>query len=209
MKLRALVTAKPLLIGTLVLAALPVGAALAAGPNLIRDGGFERPMIATPFKTLATGQSIRTCTGGARNCWLVVAGSANLTGSLWQAQSGNQSVELNGGAPKGEIEQAFSTVPGTQYKITFRLSSDPAATDNVGLRVSWEDIDGHGDTTGGVQQDFTYFDPTHTAINMHWVKHSFTVQATDVEGRLFLENTSGLADPDTGPAIDMVSVKPV
>ena len=116
-------------------------------------------------------------------------------------------MELDGGPSKGLIAQSFSTTPGTTYVITFWMSSDPAATDNVGLHVTWEDIDGHGDTTGGVAQDFTYFDPTHTAANMHWQKRTFTVPGTDVEGRLFFENTSGLADPNTGPAIDAVSVK--
>jgi|tagenome__1003787_1003787.scaffolds.fasta_scaffold20606218_2 hypothetical protein len=181
--------------------------ALAAGTNLLKDAGFERPVLSVPAKTLTAGQSIKTCFSGARGCWLVNQGSANLTGSLWTARAGAQSLELNGGTTKGEVEQAFSTTPGTSYVVTFWMSADPAATDNVGLQVAWEDIDVHGDTTGLVTQDFTYFDPTHTAAHMHWQKHSFVVPASDVEGRLFFLNTSGLADPGTGPAIDAVSVR--
>ncbi len=194
-------------LGVLVAAAAFAVPALAAGGNVVKDAGFERPALSVPAKTLATGQSIKTCFSGARNCWLVNQGSANLTGSLWTAKAGVQSLELNGGATKGEVEQAFSTAPGTSYVVTFWLSADPAATDNVGVQVAWEDIDVHGDTTGGQVQDFTYFDPTHTAAHMHWQKHSFVVPATDVEGRLFFLNTSGLADPSTGPVIDAVSVK--
>src|SRR5262249_23527856 len=121
--------------------------ALAAGVNLLKDPGFERPVLSVPVKTLNAGQSIKTCFSGARGCWLVNQGSANLTGSLWKARAGAQSLELNGGATKGEVEQAFSTTPGTSYQVTFWLSADPAATDNVGVQVAWEDIDVHGDTT--------------------------------------------------------------
>lgn len=200
--------------GALLAAALAGSLVLATGAlaaaNLLRDSSFESPVLVAPSQTFTAGQSIHKCIAGtARNCWLVTTGSVDLTGALWQAKAGAQTVELEGGATKGEIVQSFSTVPGTNYRVTFFLSSDPAAPDNVGVRVSWEDIDGHGDTTGLVQQDFTYFNPTHTAINMKYQKHSFVVAGTDVEGRLFFTNTSGLPDPGTGPVLDKLSIKPV
>ena len=42
--------------------------ALAAGPNLIRDGGFEKPALSVPSKPFVVGQSIHKCIAGtARN----------------------------------------------------------------------------------------------------------------------------------------------
>jgi hypothetical protein len=189
--------------------------AVAANPNLAKNAGFEKPKVvaAGNVQTFNTvGAAIGTCSspGNAIGCWRLGTGEADLTRApVWTPKSGKQSLELNTGPKQASIGQSMPSVsPGVTYKLTFYLSADPAATDNLGVDVSMYNVDAHGDTLpGGNTQSFSYFDPTHTAANMKFQKHTMTFTSASSELRVAIAENGFLGDPEIGPVVDAVSVK--
>jgi choice-of-anchor C domain-containing protein len=55
--------------------------------------------------------------------WRVTAGSVDVQ-SYWQAMGGIQTIDLNGVA-RGGIQQAFPTVAGQTYQLSFHYASNP------------------------------------------------------------------------------------
>lgn len=181
-----------------------------SGPNLIKNGSFEAPTVTAAShvkKYTVLGSNIKHCSSAAIGCWLLTAGEVDLTRTpAFAPKSGFQSLELYTGSMQGEIGQSMPTVtPGVKYQLTFYLSSDPTANDNLGVTVFLYNVDGHGDTIpGGVQQSFTYFDPSHTASNMKFRKQKMTYTSLSSEMRIAIQANGFLGDPTVGPVVDSV-----
>jgi hypothetical protein len=204
-------------------AAAAVAAALAVAPTalaagILTDGGFEKPTATSASQFFGVDSSLGTCTPGtARLCWLVrpatIGGGASgidlVTLAGWQPERGSQSVELNGGAHAAALTQSFTTGPGLRYKVSYWVAGNPAFQGLEPLRVTWEDVDGHGSTLGATVQNVAFDTTGHTTSSMGWQKHTLTVTTLPgtFESRLFLESTTIVGNDDIGPAVDMVNVK--
>ncbi len=100
---------------------------LQVGLNSAQNGSFEDPVVALsgPQAYLYPGPN-PPLTG-----WTVPSGSVDLTQpGVWNAADGNQSIDLDGFAA-GSLRQTLATVPGQQYQVTFKYSSNPG-DGNVG-----------------------------------------------------------------------------
>jgi hypothetical protein len=213
------IVAPLLALGALALGAVPAHGA--ANPNLVINPSFERPKVtaASGVRQIPFNSGMPKCpSGSAIGCWLVrglSGGPADLTrDTVWQAAAGHQSVELEtaaGDAAGTSINQSVVTVSsGVTYKFTFWMSADPSATDNIGVSVFLYNVDGGGQTLpGSLRTDFSYFDPTHTAANMKYVKHTITYVSQSTQLRISIAANGFLGDPTIGPVIDRTALRAV
>ena len=200
----------------LVTVTLPAGA---AGTNLVKDGGFEKPKVAGS-QSLVGGPNVffggKCIPGTAHNCWGLGTGTIDIVSkSVWKPKAGKQSIDLNGGAEAAEVAQSLFTSPGQSYQITFWLAATPGAPDNVNIAVFWADIDGHGNTMSTDEHDFNFFPIGHTSTSMGWTKETFVETSSSApefaENRIYFLSTTNLGpgNDDFGPVIDAVSVKQI
>ena len=156
--------------------------------SIVKDGGFEKPVVNGGFNEYNAGQTIGK--------WTVTTGSIDLvTASYWKPAQGVQSVDLDG-SNAGAIAQNLSTIPGTSYSLSFAMAGNPeCGSQVVQMQVVW----------GTTVVDTLSFDTTgHSPSKMGWRLHSYTVQATDTTTSLsFVSLTQSLC----GPALDEVVVK--
>lgn len=82
--------------------------------QIVKNGSFEDPTIA-PL-------SFATLSGGLTH-W-TIGGNIDLVGNYWAAQSGNQSVDLNG-LVAGSLRQSVSLEAGQMYSLSFWASGNP------------------------------------------------------------------------------------
>src|SRR5262245_30010430 len=144
--------------------ALALAPALAHA-NLLTNGSFE------------TGPTLP-----AHGSMLIAAGDPGLTGwtiggvnieyannAVWVPADGTRSLALCG-TGTGTLSQAFATVPGTVYTVTFSLSGEHTPPDIKNVRVS----------AAGQQQDFTFDSTEIWEWDMRWATKtwSFTANAT-------------------------------
>ncbi|RKT18654.1 choice-of-anchor C domain-containing protein [Streptomyces sp. 1114.5] len=171
--------------------ALAVPAQAAGGHRALSrfdDGSFETPKApANAFTEFNAGQVIGP--------WKVVSGSVDLIGAgFWQAAEGDQSLDLNGGN-SGTVSQAFTTVPGTTYSVTYALAGNPGG--GPALRTGRVTIDGQS------FQDFTFDVTGKTMAAMGYVGRQFTFVAQNSSTTLgFVSTVAGAY----GPVIDNVQV---
>jgi hypothetical protein len=165
-----------------------LGPTVTVNKNLVSDGGFETPAVASGFQTFVGGKKMGP--------WHVTGNSVDLNnGAFLSAHGGNQDVDLSGtnysGDSAGGIYQDVPTTPGKKYTITYAESGNNQGSPAVkSLSVSF----------GGVLIATTTF---NTAGNDAYVIHSYQVVATSTSSRLqFTSNTTTLF----GPLIDDVSV---
>ena len=203
----------------MVAVTLPAGA---AGTNLVKDGGFERPKVVGSL-SIVGGPNVffggKCIPGTAHNCWGIGAGTIDIVrNTVWDPRAGKQSADLNSGSKSASIAQSLFTSPGTTYKITFWLAATPGAPDNVNLGVFWGEINQHGETISTDEKDFNFFPIGHTSTNMGWTKETFLEttptlgqQPDFAESRLYFQSKTNLGptNEDYGPVIDAVSVKPI
>jgi Protein of unknown function (DUF642) len=195
-----------------VLAAITLPAS-AAGTNLIKNGGFEKPKLGVPQQSFSALHDFGKCVSGSHNCWHLGIGTVDLVSkSVWDPKAGKQSIDLNSGAEAAEFAQAIFAAPGSTYKVTFWLAATPGAPDNVALAVFWGNIDEHGNLISTHEHDYNFFPIGHTATSMGWTKETFveTADPASSEVRLYFQSTTNLGptNDDYGPVIDAVSVKP-
>ena len=113
------------LIGALVLSAAIADAAP------FTNGSFESASVdpGSGFLTLAPGSP--AITG-----WEVFgSNSIDYIGTLWEADEGVRSVDLNGNIGPGGIRQTFDTVAGTAYEVLFAMAGNPAGLPVVKSRT--------------------------------------------------------------------------
>jgi hypothetical protein len=174
--------------GGIVLAAgalLVAGTPAFAATNLISNGDFEAPVTISPttsFGSLAAGD---TWDG-----WDIHSHVEPLAAPKYPVFNGNQSLDMDGGSPAGEISQTFATVPGSQYLVSFEITS----AGDVDRQVR-ADIDGTALVTG------TWNPAIDTADTFVPASGTFTATAATSTLTLTSINTNNSVTP-----IDDVSV---
>jgi choice-of-anchor C domain-containing protein len=160
------------------------------------NGSFEAYTgldFSDPFITIPSGNT--NITG-----WTVSLGNIDYIGNLWATAEGARSLDLDGSVAVGGIEQAFDTVAGHQYEVTFYLAGNyiplPAIkTLNVGA-------------TGNAVQGYAFDATLSSPSNMGWTQHTYSFIASSSTTALsFVSTTTGPnGETSFGPALDNVSV---
>jgi uncharacterized protein DUF642 len=173
--------------GALLLVLPLAGPAQAAG---FADGSFEPP------PTAPAGAFVNVPSGGTVGPWLVSgSGGVDVVDSgYWQAQSGAQSVDLNG-STTGDLCQTFDTVAGFQT-ISFYESHNPdgapaITSGTLGLFVN-----------GSLFGTFVHNTP-NTRADMKYEPHSVTVPVSAGSTTLCFES---FQSSSIGPVIDNVQL---
>lgn len=86
------------------------------GENLLINGSFEDGPDPGEWTTLHAGST-------ALQGWTVTHGSVDIVGSLWAASDGKRSIDLDG-VSFGGISQAFETVAGKTYVVSFAFAGN-------------------------------------------------------------------------------------
>src|SRR5215472_8162170 len=99
------------------------------GPNLIKFGGFESPVVASPCPGGGSSAATGVCTYSAGSTaipdWTIGGDSVDLVSSaFWQPARGNQSLDLSGNAP-GSVTQVVPTVPNRRYLLRWGMTGAP------------------------------------------------------------------------------------
>lgn len=163
----------------------------AAQANLLTNGSFESKVANNPFQNYLAGSS--NLTG-----WTVGGHSIDHIRDYWQPQDGLQSVDLNG-SKTGWISQAFATVAGDFYTVSFWISGNPDGLPTVKtMRVSV-------DNAAGTFKDFTRDSTGVTRPNMKWEQRSFTFTA---DSSLTTLKFASLDSGAFGMALDNVEAVP-
>jgi choice-of-anchor C domain-containing protein len=162
-----------------------------ASANLIKNGGFKLgPTVGSGFATYAKGST-------AIPGWIVTMGTVDVLGSAWHDPDGDgRSIDLDGTRGPGAIAQAFATVPGVKYKVTFSLASNP----QCGPLVKRLTV-----TVGSVTKRYTFSSAKASTSAMSWIEPTFPFVATAKTSTLTFTSTDP-AGSLCGPAIDSVSV---
>ena len=109
-------------VGALLLAAT----ATAAPANLIKDGGFESPVVPVGgFTVFSTGQKFSKWTvTGAPGSVGIVSGTFSQNGYTFPARSGAQWIDLTGLSQTATgVSQTVATTSGTSYTLTFSVGN--------------------------------------------------------------------------------------
>jgi choice-of-anchor C domain-containing protein len=162
--------------------------------NIAQNGSFEAALVAPDGSmTLPTGST--AITG-----WQVTGDSIDYVGTTWAASDGQRSVGLSG-MMKGGVQQDLTTVPGTQYLVTFDMAGDPAGGPAMKtLQVS------AGAGTAHFTFDTTGLSWPGAASNMNWATEQWSFAATGSTTTLTFESVD---ETPYGAALDNVSVLPV
>jgi hypothetical protein len=196
---------------SVLLVALSVGAPVCSA-NLITNGDFETNPVVN-FAVLASGDTTSlpgwkvigtACTA---NCLLVLNSSnytepSNIGTIIFQAQSGNQSIDITGGGNTGDggIEQTVATTIGTQYSLTFFLGNmDNAASNYPNASSALVRITG--------QSDQTFTNNLNTANHINWAPITYTFTATSLLTTIDFINATPGTDNEAG--IDNVQLNEV
>lgn len=165
-------------------AALLGGTASAA--NLIANGDFEAPQIASPY--FAT-----TSLSG----WTVDAGNVDIVQKpSYTAYTGNQALDLVGtGVSTGAISQAFATTIGQTYRLVFAYTNNTDTNANLSADVLVSGVasllSGSLSHQGGTTNtpNWTIFDKTFVADSTS-TKLSFLDTSNRGNQGLFLDSVS-------------------
>lgn len=167
--------------------------------NLITNGGFEEPELASGQWYVYTGTQVPG--------WEVVSGAGveiqnNAAGA---PQEGEQHVELDshGSGSQSAIEQVINTVPGEQYRLTFyhspRPNNGPSDGSDNEIEFSVEVVSASGSL---VNQTVGM---TYSGSGTDWDVYSYSFVALDEETTIRFSDAG--SQPDTlGGYIDAVSV---
>ncbi|MFV0680563.1 choice-of-anchor C family protein [Ottowia sp.] len=172
---------------------LSVAGASAAWAAPFQNGSFELGTDPGSFLQRVTGGS--DITG-----WTVSSGNIDYIGTYWMPHSdGARSLDLSGGRAgrMGTIEQAFDTVAGHEYRVTFAMSGNSDCGNAVKtMRVA---------ATGGVSVDYTFdtATPGHSRMNMIWETQTYAFTASGASTTL---SFSSLENSNCGPALDHVQL---
>ena len=153
-----------------------------------QNGSFETGTTSGPFVQVNVGDP--NITG-----WAVIAGSVDYINTLWTAQDGTRSIDLNSNVA-GTIAQTFDTIAGHTYQVEFWLSGNPAGPPTIKTAAV--------DATGNISQQFT-FDvfAGQTLTNMGWEQNFYNFTAQGPSTSLTF---ASLISGSFGPALDDVSI---
>jgi hypothetical protein len=123
-------------------ALLTASALTAQGANLIKNGGFEKPIApAGGLTCLSTGQAFANWTVvGATGNVCIVSGTYTANGWTVEPEAGAQSLDLTGyGSNMATgVSQTVATTPGAAYQLTFWVGNvvDPSGADGATSTVN-------------------------------------------------------------------------
>jgi choice-of-anchor C domain-containing protein len=157
----------------------------------ITNGGFEDPIVGGNYSTYGpAAEGASSLTG-----WGIDGAGIDHIGSYWNAQSGNQSVDLNGSGIGGIFQTITGLTDGQEYTVSFYVAATPGygtQTINVGF--------------GSTNQSVTLTD-TGTVGAMNWALQTIKFIA-GASGTALLSFT-GTGNPNNnaaGMALDSVSI---
>jgi choice-of-anchor C domain-containing protein len=143
---------KLILVGMVLLALAGIGAASAA-TNLVKNGGFEDPIL---------GDSVGyvECPNGLVNDWVIGEAGIDHILKYWSPPEGEQSIDLSRHA-QGSVSQLIPTEPGKSYDLSFAMAGNPDGAPKVKtVEVFWN----------GVSRGTDTFDTTGKSVDaMGWV----------------------------------------
>lgn len=186
-------------IGVAAIAAflMAIGVAFAGDANLVRNGSFERPDIgAEPFREFGVGDTIATA-----NEWRVVRGTVDVVAAdLLEANTGAQSLDLNG-SNSGAIEQTLeATVGGDDYLLSFNVAANPTCEDGAKvLRVFW-----NGERVATFRIDPEGAQGSTDPADLNWQYRALELTAADATTVLRFSSKPG--ESACGPMLDTVRV---
>ena len=181
------------LIGTSSASATP------AKTNLITNGSFESPTVCPAvFDTyFSPAKSIRG--------WTVGGVSVDLICTAFAAESGTQSVDLNGSLPdgnlgnaSGSLSQNVRTTPGHKYLLTWFMAGNPSqgcGPVTKVLHVFWD---------GKIRESLTFNVSNDSDTSMGWVARRLVVVATARTS--VVKFADATATGDCGATLDNVSL---
>ena len=184
---------------TSVAAAAPL-ALSAAPPNLILNGGFERPVVASgSYKVFSTGQHFLgwKVVGKPGNV-APISGAFTENGFTFGAAAGKQWLDLTGlNRTATGVEQTTRTVKGTCYVLRFSVGNivDPSGTFGTTSRVIVK--------LNGVQR-FVVSKPINGGTAQAWQAAKFTFAAPSANTRIAFLNGDPATDNSNG--LDAISV---
>jgi len=123
-------------------ALLTASALTAQGANLIKNGGFEKPIApAGSYTCFNTGQTFVNWTVvGATGNVCVVSGTYTANGWTVEPEAGAQSLDLTGAGSNMAtgVSQNVATTPGAAYQLTFWVGNvvDPNGLDGATSTVN-------------------------------------------------------------------------
>jgi choice-of-anchor C domain-containing protein len=168
--------------------------AATANSNLIVNGSFEEPSIwqTNPFVEYDAGST-------AMPGWTVGGNSIDLVGqNYWQAENGDQSVDLSGSAP-GSVSQTVGTTPGANYTLSWYMAGNTNCGQTIKtMNVFWD---------GTLIDSPTFNTAGHSNTSMGWVQHQLNVTAAGASSAVEFAD----ATPDMSPCgatLDNVSLTP-
>ena len=144
--------------------------------NLITNGDFEQPIIATGtytnFNQGSTAVPGWTIVGSAPDTVCIVSGAYIAAGIYFAAQNGHQWMDLTGtgvsSAPRG-IAQTVATTPGTVYSLSFWVGNvyNPGGiygtTSSIGLQIDGKSAGSFTNSATSGVQVWQQFQTTFTA----------------------------------------------
>jgi choice-of-anchor C domain-containing protein len=174
------------------------GSKVAAGANLILNGSFEQGVLADPNgMTLAAGNT-------SIDHWVVGGHGVDWIGSYWQAAEGGRSIDLDSGLVLGQgpydgsLSQAFATIPGEQYLVSFWMAGNP----DGGLTIKPLQV-----TAAGTSVEFNFDNSLgQTIAAMGYLPREFSFFANSGTTTLSFISLTGGVGQGFGPVLDNVSV---
>lgn len=172
----------------------------------VANGSFEDIAVGSGgFDNYASGSTI----GG----WTVGGGGVDLIGTFWNAQDGNQSLDLNRTEP-GSISQTLTGLTAGQlYEVSFFLSGNRERADGSLAEPQIRTLDL---TVGGTTQEFTFDTEASNPVSaqpdsMNWERNTFRFVASGASELLTFASTTqtGTGSSPAGPALDNVSISVV
>jgi hypothetical protein len=172
----------------------------AISANLIRNGSFEKPVV-------ADGQLQRFHTGDKFSGWTVVGASGAVDvinkdfmfqGQNFPPKKGNQLLDLTGDSDTATgVQQNVATNAGATYEVSFFLGSPYDTTGQLGTSSTV-----HVLVDGNEAGSFT--SPGKRGSNMHWRK--FSTQFVAQKSSTAIAFINGDPQNDTANGLDGVSV---
>jgi hypothetical protein len=183
--------------------ALCLLAPLTAQANLIKDPGFEKPVVpAGNLSRFTNGQKIGAWTvTGDSGTVDVISSTFTYDGFTFNAKSGKQWLDLTGASQTATgVAQTFTTTPGDSYLLTFSVGSVYDTGGVVGTSSTVNVYNGSTllQTVVGKGKKGT--------TTQHWTVFKIAFTATAAKTTLSFINGDPADDTDCG--IDAVSVVP-
>jgi hypothetical protein len=176
----------------------------ASGASLIKNGGFEQPVVPSGgFKCFNTGQTFANWTVvGATGNVCILGATYTANGFAYPPEAGAQSIDITGqGATTGiGITQTVATTPGAAYQLTFWVGNVVDSTGPLGLTSTIDVL------VDGVQVYMATNSLGVGLTNVVWQK--FTATITSATAQTSITFVNGDPSNDNSNILDAVSLVP-